>query len=118
MDCIAWLGVSIQTDRVVPADEYKDGTKRRPGDFDQDVGYHECFPGICLGWSFSNFVQAALGDEKGHDLLYKLAKNGHKHKNAEHLVLKSLDRIVGLEERETNKERLRRVSARSQFPRA
>lgn len=42
------------------------------GDLDEDVGEEEGFPGVGFGGPFAHFVQGALEDEAGHDLLNDL----------------------------------------------
>lgn len=41
-------GVTIETDRVVPRNEAQKRSKQLPGDFDEDLGQKESYPGVCF----------------------------------------------------------------------
>ena len=41
-----------------------------PGEFGEDLGQDEDFPGIGSRGPFANFVEGSLGDEFGHDSVY------------------------------------------------
>jgi hypothetical protein len=90
--------VFVQSDGVVPTEEDQDCHKRIPGQLDDDVGDHEGFPGVCFGRALARFIQGALGDEVGHNLLNKLAEDGEEHEDGEHLVLQFLLRRSRIEE--------------------
>ena len=98
--------VAVEADGVVPADENEESGERVPGEFDDDVGEHEGFPGVSLGGAFADFVEGTLGDEVGHDLLGELAEDRHEHENREELVLHALLTVLRAKERESNEETL------------
>jgi hypothetical protein len=49
----------------------EDASDNLEGNFDDDIGNEEGFPGVSLAWAFSNLVELPLGDEEGLDLVNK-----------------------------------------------
>ena len=54
--------VAVHADGVVVGGEQEDGHETVPWELDDDVGYDEDLPGVCLGWAFTDFVERALSD--------------------------------------------------------
>jgi hypothetical protein len=97
-------GVLIEANGVVPGEEDEDSHEGVPGKLDDDVCDHESFPGVCFAGTFADFIERALRNEMGHDLLDELAEDGHEHEDTKHLVLETLLGVGCLEERETDEE--------------
>ena len=104
MDLIGRLGVTIQTNRVVPAEEDENSHERVPWKFDDDVRKHERLPGVSLAGTLTDLVQSTLGDEVGHDLLDELTKDSHQHEDTKHLVLETLLSVGHVVKRETDEK--------------
>lgn len=47
-DCAGGLRVTVEADRVVPAEEDENSHERVPGDFDNDISHDEGLPGVGL----------------------------------------------------------------------
>lgn len=60
-----------------------------------------------FGLSLSRFEKRTLRNELRHNLLRKIAKDSEEHEHAKHLVLETLDTVLGFEERKANEQRLR-----------
>ena len=67
-----------------------DGDESLVGDFGQDVGTEEGGPVVDFGGLFADFVEVALEDELGHDLLDEGGEYGRHHEDGEDGRLKTL----------------------------
>jgi len=66
----ALLGGGLDSDDgVVVAGPDEDTHHDLVGNFDNDVGDEEGFPGVGLAGAFADFVEGTLGYEEGHDLV-------------------------------------------------
>ena len=92
------FGVVLHADRVVERDKREDGHEGLPWKLGDDVSSHERLPRVRFGGTFTRLVQSALSDECWHDLLDEIAEDGGEHEDREHLVLHSLEGVLGLEE--------------------
>jgi hypothetical protein len=88
VDSVGPFRVSVVANGIVPAQEEDGSDKNRPRDLDNDVGEDEDFPRVCLGRTFTRFVQGTLGDEVGHDLLHELREQ------EEHLSLDGASHVT------------------------
>ena len=73
-------------------------------DLDDDVGDQERGPAIGLAGAFTDFVQGALDDEAGHDLLDQGGEDCRQHEDAEDCVLQALEGEFGAVEGEADEE--------------
>lgn len=106
VDGVGRFGVAVEPDGVVPCDEDEEAGESVPGEFDDDVREHEGAPGVYFRGPFARFVEGALGDEVGHDLLDELAEDGEEHEDGEELVSQALETVFGAEEGEADEEAL------------
>ncbi len=106
-------GVVHAEDGEVPGDVDEDGGDNLIGDLDEHVRQHKGDPGVGLAWTLTDFVQSALCDEPGHDLLHERGEDGKDHEDGEDGVLKACLRAVGLVEGEADEEG--RSSAEAEF---
>lgn len=60
------------------------------------LGVDLTIPSVDLRRPLTHFVQGALRDEHGHDLLVDVSEQDHVHEDGVQLVLQSLDRIGGI----------------------
>ncbi|KFY50875.1 hypothetical protein V496_09127 [Pseudogymnoascus sp. VKM F-4515 (FW-2607)] len=56
------LRVAVHADGVVVGGEEDDRHETVPWELDDDVGYDEDLPRVCLGWAFADFIKRALSD--------------------------------------------------------
>lgn len=91
-------------DGIVEASPDEDTSDDLVGDFDDDVGEHECLPGVGLAGAFADLVEGALCDEVRLDLLDKDGEDGDDHEDTEDNVLHTGHSTIGLPEGETNEE--------------
>lgn len=75
------FGVSVESDRVIERHKGESCHEGVPWDLHCDVGQHECLPRVRFRWSFTGFVERALGDEVGHNHLDHVTKDGHQHEH-------------------------------------
>ena len=91
-------------DGVVEAGEGEDAGEDLVGDLDGDVGDDEGAPRVGFGGAFADFVEGALGDEEGLDLLDQGCENGGDHEdgvdNTPHACLGA----IGFPEGEANEQ--------------
>ena len=98
--------VAIKANRVVPCEERQRGHEGLPWHFDEDLSAKEGLPGVRFRGPFTSLVKRSLFHKKRHNLLGDVPEHGEKHEDGEHLVLQSLQGIIGLVEGEPSEKSL------------
>jgi len=80
---LALGGLVDAEDGGIVGGEDKGAKEELPWEFDEDVGGEEGGPGVGFGGAFTNFVEGALEDETGHDLLDEGGEDGGEHEDGE-----------------------------------
>lgn len=104
VDGIRGLRVAIQARGIVPGEEASNAHDSVPEHFDGDVGQYKGLPGVRLGLALAGFVEGALQNPHGQDLVDELDDDEEEDEDAKHLVLQALHCVCAVDEGEADHE--------------